>query len=224
MSAGNARMFTGIVEGIGTVREVQRRGDLLCLSISTPPALTDMTVSDSICVNGVCLTVIACWNGGFEAEVSPETLQRANMGSLRPADEVNLERALKISDRLGGHLVTGHVDATGSVAEVTRGANSLVMTIRVPQDIIPYLVVKGSVTVEGVSLTVSGVGEKQFSVAIIPYTVDHTTLGKKRIGDEVNIEVDIIGKYVKRFLEGSNGRTSGIDEAFLAEHGFTPQK
>ena len=217
-------MFTGIVEGIGTVRKVQHRGDLLSLSIATPPALTDMAVSDSICVNGVCLTVTACWNGGFEVEVSPETLQRANVGSLRPANEVNLERALKINDRLGGHLVTGHVDATGSVAEVVRGMGSLDMTIRVPRDITPYLVEKGSVTVEGVSLTVSGVRGNEFSAAVIPFTAENTTLGKKQIGDEVNIEVDIIGKYVKRFLEGGNGSTRGIDEAFLADHGFTPQK
>jgi riboflavin synthase len=217
-------MFTGIVEGIGKVMEVQRRGELLNLSIATPPALTDVAVSDSICVNGACLTVTDCWEGGFQAEISPETLQRTNLVSLGSTDEVNLERALKISDRLGGHLVTGHVDATGSVAEVARGAGSFVMTIRVPRDIIPYLVEKGSVTVEGVSLTVSGVREDEFAIAVIPYTVAHTTLGKKRIGDGVNIEVDIIGKYVKRFLEGGKGSTGGIDEAFLAEHGFTPQK
>ena len=217
-------MFTGIVEGIGTVTEVQRRGDLLSLSIAIPPALTDMAVSDSINVNGVCLTVTACWDGGFQAEISPETLRRTNLGSLRPSDEINLERALKISGRLGGHLVTGHVDATGSVAEVARGAGSLVMTIRVPRDITPYLVEKGSVTVEGVSLTVSGVRGDEFAVAIIPYTAENTTLGKMRIGNSVNIEVDIIGKYVKRFLERGSGKASGIDEAFLAEHGFIPQK
>jgi riboflavin synthase len=156
----------------------------------------------------------------MEAEISPETLRRTNLGSLRPSDEVNLERALKISDRLGGHLVTGHVDATGSVAEVTRGSGSLTLTIRVPQEISSYLVQKGSVTVEGVSLTVSGMHGDEFAVALIPYTAENTTLGKKRIGDEVNIEADIIGKYVKRFLEGPKGNGGGIDEGFLAEHGF----
>jgi riboflavin synthase len=213
-------MFTGIVEGIGTVTEVQRRGELLRVGITTPPSLTDIAVSDSICVNGVCLTVTVCSKGSFQAEISPETLQRTNVGFLRPSDEVNLERALKISDRLGGHLVTGHVDATGSVAEFIRSPGSFVMTIKVPRDIVPYLVEKGSVTVEGVSLTVSGVRGDAFSVAIIPYTAENTTLGKKKIGDVINIEVDIIGKYVKRFLEGSSGRANGIDEAFLAEHGF----
>jgi riboflavin synthase len=217
-------MFTGIVEGIGRVTEVGRKGALLCLTIAPPPALTDMAVGDSICVSGVCLTVSARGEGAIQMEISPETLQRTNVGSLRPTDEVNLERALKISDRLGGHLVTGHVDATGSVTEVTRGSGSLVMTIRVPQEIAPYLVQKGSVTVEGVSLTVSGLHEDAFQVAIIPYTVDHTTLGTKRIGDGVNIEVDIIGKYVKRFLEGAKGGKGGIDEGFLVEHGFIPPK
>ena len=217
-------MFTGIVEGIGKVTEVQCRGDLLSLGIAIPPSLTDIAVSDSICVNGVCLTVTVCSEGSFQAEISPETLKRTTLGSLKPSVEVNLERALKISDRLGGHLVTGHVDVTGSVAEVTKGAGSLVMTIRVPQEITPYLVEKGSVTVEGVSLTVSGVHGDTFTVAIIPYTAENTTLGKQKIGDGVNIEVDILGKYVKRFLEGGNGRANGIDEAFLAEHGFTPQK
>ena len=217
-------MFTGIVEGIGTVTEVQRRGDLLSLGIAIPPSLTDIAVSDSICVNGVCLTVTVCSEGNFQAEISPETLHRTNVGSLRPSDTVNLERALKISDRLGGHLVTGHVDVTGSVAEFIRDAGSFVMTIRVPRDIVHYLVEKGSVTVEGVSLTVSGMRGDEFTVAIIPYTAENTTLGKKKIGDVVNIEVDIIGKYVKRFLEGGNGRANGIDEAFLVEHGFTPQK
>ena len=217
-------MFTGIVEGIGKVTEVQRRGELLRLTIAPPPALTDIAVGDSICVSGACLTVTVCSEGSFQAEISPETLQRTNLGSLRPSDEVNLERALKISDRLGGHLVTGHVDATGSVAEVTRGTDSLIMTIRVPSEITPYLVEKGSVTIEGVSLTVSDVRGDEFQVAIIPYTVDHTTLGKKLIGDGMNIEVDIIGKYVKRFLERDKGKASGVDEAFLAEHGFVPQK
>ena len=217
-------MFTGIVEGIGTVTEVQRRGDLLSVGISTPPSLTDIAVSDSICVNGVCLTVTVCSEGSFQAEISPESLQRTNVGSLRSSDEVNLERALKINDRLGGHLVMGHVDATGSITEITRGSGSLGMTIRVRREIVPYLVEKGSVTVDGVSLTVSDIHGDAFAVVIIPYTAENTTLGKKRIGDGVNIEVDIIGKYVKRFLEGEKDGKEGIDEGFLVEHGFTPQK
>lgn len=213
-------MFTGIVEGMGTVTAVQRTGEMLRLTIAPPAALTDMVVGDSICVNGACLTVSALGHGGFQADCSPETLERTTVGSLRPSDEVNLERALKMSDRLGGHLVTGHVDARGSVGEVTRGAGSLEVTIKVPRELAPYLVVKGSVAVDGISLTVSEVGVDTFTVAVIPYTAENTTLGKRQAGDGVNIEVDIIGKYVKRFLEKTQGDTGGIDEAFLAEHGF----
>ena len=213
-------MFTGIVEGIGKVTQTQRTGDLLVLSISTPAALTDMAVGDSICVNGACLTVNALAHGEFQADVSPETLGRTTVGSLRPGDEVNLERALRMSDRLGGHLVTGHVDATGPVVEVSTGAGSLTMTIAVSRELVPYLVEKGSVAVDGVSLTVSGMRGDEFQVAVIPHTAKNTTLGKKRAGDHVNIEVDIIGKYVKRFLEKGVDSSGGIDEKFLAEHGF----
>ena len=217
-------MFTGIIEGVGKVKGLRRKGELPHLTVVPPPALTDVAVGDSICVNGACLTVSACGEGSFQVEISPETLKRTNVGSLRPSDEVNLERALKINDRLGGHLVMGHVDATGSITEITRGSGSLGMTIRVRREIVPYLVEKGSVTVDGVSLTVSDIHGDAFAVAIIPYTAEHTTLGKKRIGDGVNIEVDIIGKYVKRFLEGEKDGKEGIDEGFLVEHGFTPQK
>jgi riboflavin synthase len=213
-------VFTGIVEGIGTVTAVQRTGEVLRLTIAPPAALTDMTVGDSISVNGACLTVSALGHGVFQAECSPETIERTTIGSLRPRDEVNLERALKMNDRLGGHLVTGHVDATGTVVELTRGAGSLEVTIRVPQEFAPYLVEKGSVAVDGISLTVSGMHGGTFTCAVIPYTAQNTTLGKKRAGDGVNIEVDIIGKYVKRFLDKTQGDTGGIDEAFLAEHGF----
>lgn len=213
-------MFTGIVEGIGTVTAVRRTGDLLHLTIALPAALTDMVVGDSICVNGACLTVSVLGEGEFQADCSPETLERTAIGYLRPRDEVNLERALKMNDRLGGHLVTGHVDGTGSISEVTRGAGSKEVTIRVPQELAPYLVEKGSVAVDGISLTVSGLRGDTFAVAVIPYTAQNTTLGKKRVGDRVNVEADIIGKYVKRFLEKTHGDTGGIDEAFLAEHGF----
>jgi riboflavin synthase len=213
-------MFTGIVEGIEKITQTQRRGDLLVLSICTPAALTDMAVGDSICVNGACLTVSVLTPEEFQADVSPETLTRTTVGSLRPGDEVNLERALRMSDRLGGHLVTGHVDATGSVVEVSTGAGTLNMTIAVPRELIPYLVEKGSVAVDGVSLTVSGMRGDEFQVAVIPYTAENTTLGRKRPGDRLNIEFDIIGKYVKRFLEKGIDNSGGIDERFLAEHGF----
>lgn len=217
MTAGSARVFTGIVEAKGRVVEVGRRGELVKLVISPEVALTDVGVGDSICVNGACLTVTAVTKGGWEADCTPETLRRSTLGSLNPGDEVNLERALRLGGQIGGHLVTGHVDGQGYVTEVRRGGGSLTMSIRIPADILPYIVEKGSVAVDGVSLTVSGVQGDQFEVAIIPYTADKTTLGKRRVGDRVNIEVDIIGKYVRRFLQQGRG---GIDKGFLAEHGF----
>jgi riboflavin synthase len=198
-------MFTGIIEGIGQVTQAQRRGDLVALTIAVPAALTDMVVGDSICVNGVCLTVRALGQGAFEADCTAETLQRTNVGSLKPTDEVNLERALKLSDRLGGHLVTGHVEGLGYISEMARGSGSMTMTMRVPQEIASFLVEKGSVAVEGVSLTVNSIRGAEFQVAVIPHTAQNTTLGRRRVGDQVNIEVDIIGKYVQRLMRPGAG-------------------
>jgi riboflavin synthase len=210
-------MFTGIIEAIGRVTAVQRRGDLLSLTIAPQAALTELVVGDSICVNGACLTVTALSPGGFQADCSSETKERTTLGSLTPHDEINLERALKMSDRLGGHLVTGHVDGTGYVTEVTKGAGSLTMTIRVPHELASYIVEKGSVAVDGVSLTTSRIAGDEFQVVVIPYTAQNTTLGRKRAGDRVNIEVDLIGKYIKRFMQQGG---AGINKGFLAEHGF----
>lgn len=210
-------MFTGIIEAIGRVTAVQRRGDLLSLTIAPQAALTEMVVGDSICVNGACLTATALSHEGFQADCSSETQERTTLGSLTPHDEINLERALKVSDRLGGHLVTGHVDGTGYVTEVTRGAGSLVMTIRVPHELASYIVDKGSVAVDGVSLTTSRIAGDEFQVVVIPHTAQNTTLGRKRAGDRANIEVDLIGKYIKRFMQQGG---AGINKGFLAEHGF----
>jgi len=210
-------MFTGIIEAIGRVMAVQRRGDLLYLTVAPAAALTEIVVGDSICVNGACLTVTDLSPGGFQADCSPETQERTTLGTLKPHAEVNLERALKVSDRLGGHLVTGHVDGTGYVTEVTKGAGSLAITIRVPHELAPYIVEKGSVAVDGVSLTTSRIADDGFQVVVIPYTAQNTTLGRRRAGDRVNIEVDLIGKYVRRFMQQGG---AGINKGFLAEHGF----
>jgi riboflavin synthase len=210
-------MFTGIIEAIGRVTAVQRRGDLLQLTVAPQAALTGLKVGDSICVSGACLTVTGLNKDGFQADCSSETRERTTLGMLKPQDEVNLEQALKMSDRLGGHLVTGHVDGTGYVTEVTKGGGSLVMTIRVPHELASYIVEKGSVAVDGVSLTTSRIAGDEFQVVIIPHTAQNTTLGRKRAGDRVNIEVDLIGKYIKRFMQQGG---AGIDKGFLAEHGF----
>ncbi len=215
-------MFTGIVEGMGKVAKVQRQGELVRLNVAPPAALTDMAVGDSICINGACLTVVERGEGYIQVDISPETLARTTLDSLKPNDAVNLERALRVGDRLGGHLVAGHIDGTGSVvADVVR-AEGRVMTIRVAPKLSQYLVEKGSVAVEGVSLTVSGMRGDEFQVTIIPYTAQNTTLGAKRAGDRVNVEVDIIGKYVKRFVDKADGEGGGVDLDFLAEHGFVP--
>jgi len=217
-------VFTGIVEGMGRVIKVDREGELMRLTVAPPAALTDMAVGDSICLNGACLTVVNRVEGDFQVEISAETLGRTNLGSLNPNDKVNLERALRLSDRLGGHLVTGHVDGKGYISELINKGGSKVMAIKVPQEISSYLVEKGSVAVEGVSLTISGIRADEFEVTIIPYTAHNTTLGEKRVRDLVNIEVDIIGKYVKRFLEKAQDRQGRIDMDFLAEHGFLPKE
>jgi riboflavin synthase len=213
-------VFTGIVEGIGRVMKVERRGGLVRLTIESPTALTDILIGDSICTNGVCLTVIERRDRNFQVDISSETLERTTLGSLKPNERVNLERAVRLSDRLGGHLVTGHIDGKGYLAEFTRTSGSMVMSIRVPREISHYLVEKGSVAVEGVSLTISGLRGEEFQVSIVPYTAQNTTFGEKRVGDWVNVEVDIIGKYVRRFLE----KGEGIDTDFLIEHGFLPRK
>ena len=210
-------MFTGIVETIGRVQAIQRRGDILYLTISSQAALTEMKAGDSICVSGACLTVTGLSKEGFQADCSPETQERTTLGSLKPHDEVNLEQALRMSDRLGGHLVTGHVDGIGQVSAVTKTAGSLIIFIRVPHELASYIVEKGSIAVEGVSLTTNRIAGAEFQVTIISYTAQHTTLGKRRTGDRVNIEVDLIGKYIRRFMQQGG---AGIDKGFLAEHGF----
>ena len=209
-------MFTGIVESVGSVVSMERKGGLMRLSIAFPVTLTDIAAGDSIAVNGACLTVVAVGEGYFLADVSSETIKRTNLGFLRPSHAVNLERALRLGDRVGGHLVTGHIDGCGSVTEKRETGGSLLMTIRVPSELLSYLIEKGSVAVDGVSLTISALRGEQFQVTIIPYTSARTTMGDKKVGESVNIEADIIGKYVKRFL----GKTEGVDEDFLSEYGF----
>ncbi|MBC7104592.1 MAG: riboflavin synthase, partial [Firmicutes bacterium] len=173
----------------------------------------------SIAVNGACLTVTALGGDSFTADVMAETLARTNLGELRPGDRVNLERALRLGDRLGGHLVTGHVDGVGVLLERRRQDISEVIAVQAPPEVLRYLVPKGAVAVDGVSLTVVDYDTGSFRVAIVPHTARHTTLGFKRPGAKVNLEADLIGKYVAKLL-APHGRTGGLDEHFLAEHGF----
>lgn len=209
-------MFTGIVEDRGIVRDIVGRGADARLAVSTSMDLTDVRVGDSIAVSGACLTVVAVSKDGFSADVSAETLAKTTLKDFRIGDTVNLERALTLSKPLGGHFVLGHVDCVGDIGERTERSNSIIFGIEVGAETGRYIVMKGSVAVDGISLTVNRYENNRFYVNIIPHTARETTLGFKKAGDRVNVETDILGKYVERFVHPDRG----IDENFLLRHGF----
>lgn len=216
-------MFTGIVEEIGTVRSVVSGVGSGEIAINAALVLEHTKIGDSIAVNGVCLTVTKISSGGFTADVMPETLRRSNLGGLRIGDQVNLERAMAADGRFGGHIVSGHIDGVGTVSEMKRESNAVWVTIKAASDILRLIVEKGSVAIDGISLTVAKVGDKDFSVSIIPHTGSETTLLHRRIGDRVNLENDIVGKYVEKLLLPKNTpdvKESKITMEFLKEHGF----
>jgi len=193
-------MFTGIIEELGSVRSIEERGENARLVISAHVVTEGTNHGDSISVNGVCLTALDIEPGSFAADVSRETLQRSTLGSLKPGAPVNLERAVTPATRLGGHIVQGHVDARGQFAGVENHGESWTVRIAYPKEIARYLVFKGSVAVEGISLTIAGLTDEHFEIAIIPKTWEVTNLSRLKPGDPVNIEVDIIGKYVEKLL------------------------
>ena len=193
-------MFTGIVEELGEVIAVTELPDAARISVRGPLVTSDVKHGDSIAVNGVCLTVVEVVDGVFTADVMKETLSRSSLGALGAGSTVNLERAVRLQDRLGGHLVQGHVDGTGAVLDVRPDAHWTVMRISLPGDLARYVVQKGSITVDGVSLTVSAVDHEWFEVSLIPTTLSLTTLGDRVVGGTVNLEVDITAKYVEKLL------------------------
>lgn len=209
-------MFTGIIEEIGLVRETGRDH----LAIEAVMVLEGMKAGDSIAVNGACLTVVSLEKRGFSANIMAETLRRTNLGALRLNDRVNLERALALGGRLGGHLVLGHVDDKGEVMDIKGEEGGQVMRISAPGRLMPYVADKGSIAVDGVSLTVAAFDAFSFSVSLAPYTIENSTLGIRRRGDIVNLETDIIAKYVQRLRGGSS---PGLTLQFLSEHGFTEE-
>ncbi|GAB3031266.1 riboflavin synthase [Oleiagrimonas citrea] len=212
-------MFTGIIQSVGRVRGIERRGGDVRLSIATGDLdLSDVQLGDSIAVAGCCLTAVALDDGGFAADVSNESLSLTTLGGLKDGDAVNLEKALRLADRLGGHLVSGHVDGVGRVVSVTRDARSQRWTFEVPADLARYIAHKGSITIDGTSLTVNEVEGTRFGVNLIPHTVEHTTFAHRRSGDAVNLEVDVVARYVERLL--GTGESGGIDAEFLRRHGF----
>ncbi|WP_018657327.1 riboflavin synthase [Actinomadura flavalba] len=193
-------MFTGIVEELGDIVAVEPLADSARLTIRGPLVTQDAVHGASIAVNGVCLTVVETSGGAFTADVMRETLERSSLGALTPGARVNLERPVRLSDRLGGHLVQGHVDGVGALLSREPGERWDLVTISLPAGLARYVVDKGSITVDGISLTVVEAGDDRFSVSLIPTTLDLTTLGHKRPGDPVNLEVDVVAKYVERMI------------------------
>jgi len=212
-------MFTGIIEELGTVKAVNKGRESAALQISAEKVVEGLNLGDSLAVNGVCLTVVDFDRTGFSAEVMAETLRKSNLGKLKSGDKVNLERAMRLGDRLGGHLVAGHVDATGTIKSSVREDIATVFTVLAPEEILRYVIAKGSVAIDGISLTVVDYDKKSFRVSIIPHTASQTTLGFKKSGDTVNLEADMLAKFVERLLEGRVGK-EGIDKDFLGRHGF----
>ena len=215
-------MFTGIVEELGTIRSIRRGRVSAVLSICAEKILSDLKIGDSVAVNGVCLTATSRDSGGFTADVMHETLDRSSLGALVPGSFVNLERAMPADGRFGGHIVSGHIDGVGKICSVRPDDNALWYTISAPPEILRYVVEKGSVAIDGISLTVAAVEPEAFSVSVIPHTAAVTLLGKKRAGDVVNLENDIIGKYVDKLLHPAAPPPvqSKLTLDFLAENGF----
>ncbi len=218
---GNEIMFTGIVEDAGKITKIEHMGQEKRLTLELPPDLTELQLGDSINVNGVCLTVVQKNEQRIEVDLSLETLQKTTLRELKEGDQVNLERALRLSDRLGGHIITGHVDGIGEILENKEERGFLQLRIRIPESVSRYVVQKGSIAIDGISLTVNEFQEGEIQVTLIPYTIEKTTLRQKRVGDTVNLEGDILGKYVEKFLNRGDQKPGRIDLAFLKEHGFT---
>lgn len=214
-------MFTGIIEELGTVGQMDRRPDSIRLTIEAEKVLEGTNLGDSIAVNGVCLTVTSMTDHAFTADVMHETMNRSSLGDIRPGSKVNLERAMQLNGRFGGHIVSGHVDGTGHISRVVTDGIAKVFTISIPKDMAPFIVEKGSIAIDGISLTVASVGNSQFTVSIIPHTMANTTLFMKHSGAVVNLETDVIGKYVHNFtVTYKNGSSQGLTLDSLLKNGF----
>lgn len=217
-------MFTGIIEELGVIQEIKKGSKSSKLLIKANKVLESTKVGDSICTNGVCLTVTDLKINSFEADIMAETLRRSNLGDLKVGSKVNLERALSLQSRLGGHIVTGHIDGTGEVISLVKEDNATWVTIKTTNDILRYIVLKGSITIDGISLTVAYVDDKSFKVSIIPHTAQETTLLNKTNGDTVNLECDVISKYVEKLMGLATmdkcNESESITEDFLKINGF----
>lgn len=218
-------MFTGIVEEVGEITGLRQTATSAVLGVHAKTVLGGTKLGDSIAVNGVCLTVVRLTGDGFEGDVMPETLRRTNLGALRPKSRVNLERAMAADGRFGGHIVAGHVDGTGTITDLSPEGNAVWVTISAAPDILRYIVEKGSITIDGISLTVAYVDDRCFKVSIIPHTGQETTLLTRKPGYVVNLECDIVGKYIEKLMkpapeETENKPSGGLTVDFLSGHGF----
>ena len=215
-------MFTGIIEELGTIRSIRRGAASAVLSIGAEAVLSDLRIGDSVAVNGVCLTATGVDRSGFTADVMHETLQRSSLGALGPGSRVNLERAMAADGRFGGHMVAGHIDGTGTITETRRDDNAVWYTVSAAPSLLRYIVEKGSIAIDGISLTVAAVEADRFFVSVIPHTAAVTVLGRKQPGDIVNLETDLIGKYVEKLLRpaADTAPKGGISLEFLMKNGF----
>lgn len=215
-------MFTGIIEEVGTVKAVQKGSASSFIKVQADKIFEDMHLGDSIAVNGVCLTVTDFNGNIFSADVMNETLSRSSLGQLKNGSPVNLERAMAANGRFGGHIVSGHIDGTGTISKIENDGIAVWYTISAPPDIMRYIVEKGSIAIDGISLTVAAVNDSTFSVSIIPHTAEQTILSVKKVGDIVNLENDIVGKYVEKLMKPAetSAKPSGITMDFLAKNGF----
>ncbi len=216
-------MFTGIVEEVGTLKAIRKGAHSAVLEIQAKVVLEDIHLGDSIAVNGVCLTATSFSPAGFTADVMHETLNRSSLAALRPGSRVNLERAMAANGRFGGHIVAGHVDGLGTVRRIEKDDNAIWFTIAAGPEILRYVVEKGSITIDGISLTVARVDADSFAISAIPHTVAVTVLADRKVGDPVNLETDIIGKYVEKLLRPTPEapqRKAGITKEFLTRYGF----
>jgi riboflavin synthase len=219
-------MFTGIIEGLGTITAVRPSGEGRRLVIQSDIALTSAKIGDSIAINGACLTAVSLSGARFEVDVSPETIEKTTLKHAKNGTRVNIERALSLSGRLDGHLVSGHIDGTGQISHINKKSNAILIGVLVSKSLARYIIPKGSVAVDGISLTINVCDQSSFEVSIIPHTAEITTLGLKKIGDLVNIETDMIGKYVEKFLSNlqdrhlDNDDKKSLDMEFLLKTGF----
>jgi riboflavin synthase len=214
-------MFTGIIEEIGTIKSVQSSKDAIVFSIGVKKISDDMSLGDSISVNGVCLTVTGFTPTSFSVDVMPETVKSTSLNQLKQGSSVNLERAMAANGRFGGHFVSGHVDGIAKIVKKQRVSNAVYYELQVSEDLTETLIHKGSITIDGISLTIFGLEKDKVVISIIPHTLSETILGNKDVGDIVNIECDMIGKYIKKFLNQQvNPKGSSLSKSFLEENGF----